>query len=199
MRSLSLLWFGVLALLPSAIGAQARQPDPVLGRYFGPPIAARQAAPEEVGRIAVPSPMLLDISLGAYGASKSFRDTVAQQSWSVGVTAAFECERARVDWVQIDRTADAQGRVQLHVVPTLALERPGRTVDMTVAFLVDGGEIQRRSLRVFTGDPPFEWSFEFTNQEFAAMFDPGGRRCCGSSWRFEDLRAAGAIEPARFG
>jgi hypothetical protein len=174
MRSLSLLWFGVLALLPSAVGAQAPQPDPVLGMYFGPPIAARQAAPEEVGRMAVPSPMLLDISLGAYGASKSFRDTVTQQSWSVGVTAAFECERARVDWVQIDRvTVDARGRVQLHVVPTLALERPGRTVELTVAFLADGREIQRRSVRVFTGEPPPpEWSFEFTNQEFAAMFDP---------------------------
>jgi hypothetical protein len=116
--------------------------------------------------------MLLDISLAAYGRTRSFKDTIAQRAWSVGVTAAFECERARVDSVEIDRT-DFQGRVQLRVVPRLAPERPGRTVDLTVAFLVDGREIQRQSFRAFTGDPPLEWHFEFTNQEFAEMFDPG--------------------------
>jgi hypothetical protein len=185
MRSLTILALGAVSLvLPQAARAQLPRPPLVLGRYDGPPIAARQATAQEVGRMAVPCPMLLDLSLEAYGSNRSFRDLDPRQSWLVTETAAFECNGARVDFLQVERTI-LPGRVQIRVSPRLAPELPGRTVDLTVAFVAGGVEVQSRSARVSTrgvaGEgqvvttPPqtVSFDFEFSEQDFVALFAPG--------------------------
>jgi len=185
MRSLTVLSLAVVSLaLPPAAGAQLPHPALVLGRYDGPPIEARQATPEEVGRLAVPCPMLLDLSLATHGGNGSFKGLDVRLPDLIVETAAFTCDRARVDMIQIERS-NLPGKVQLRLLPTLAPELPGRTVDLTVAFVVDGAEVRSRSARLDTRgvasggqvvsrlEPRSTFDFEFSDQEFASMFGAG--------------------------
>lgn len=188
MRSLVVLALGASSLvLPLAARAQLPRPEPVLGRYYGPPVAARQATPQEAGRVAMPSPMLLDVSLQAYGYNKSLQGwDFSRFPWSLGETSAFTCEGARIDWVEVRlERSTLQGKVEVQVSPTLAPELPGRTVDLTVAFVVDGAEVKSQSARLSTRGvvsagrvvaPPNSgaaFDFEFAAEEFDAMFAAG--------------------------
>jgi hypothetical protein len=73
------------------------------------------------------------------------------------------------------------------VKPTIQPEIPGRIVSLTMAIVSSGQEIQRQTWNVDTqgvldqgwivraqGAPCTEFHFQFTEQEFRAMFD-GGR------------------------
>ena len=167
----------------------------------GPPsVVARQATPDEVGYQVIASPMLLEISLGAHGKGKSLKDMDEQHVWTTTDTAGFVCEKARVKMVQVWQVKK-HDQVTLRVIPMLAAEHTGRAIDVTVAIVSGGKELRRGLLRVDTagsdtGSPgaiavvrvphvmlalpvpqvatrnsTAEFDFEFTEQEFAAMFE----------------------------
>jgi hypothetical protein len=167
-----------------------------------PSVVARQATPEEVGYEVIASPMLLDISLGAHGKGKSLRDMDEQHVWTITDTAGFVCEKARVKMVQVWKV-QKRGQVTLRVIPMLAAENTGRAIDVTVAIVSGGKEIRKGLLRVdttgsdtaspgaiavvrvphvllalpipqvATRNSTAEFDFEFTEQEFASMFEVG--------------------------
>jgi hypothetical protein len=188
MRHLTTLTLGTMFLtLPLAAQTLAPRATSVLRNYSGPPIVARQAAPdpEEMGYVNVPSPMLLDISLGAYGHTKSLKDMRLKDVWATGGTAAFVCDNARLEWVQVTKD-HYPGRYELTVRPSIKLEVPGRTIGLTVAIVSNGQELQRQTWNVDTcgvltpgavvqyrSGPGSEFHFQFTEQEFADMFDRG--------------------------
>ena len=186
MRHLTTLTLGMLFLtLPLA--AQTLTPRAASG-YSGPPITARQATPDEmgyVGYINVPSPMLLDISLGTYGYFKSLKDMSLNSVWSTGETAAFVCDDASLESVQITKV-HYPWRYELTVRPTIKPEIPGRIIGLTVAIVSNGQELQRQTRNVSTrgalrpggviqarSGPGPEFHFQFTEEEFVSRFDQG--------------------------
>lgn len=168
-----------------------------------PSVVARQATPEEVGYQVIASPMLLEISLGAHGKGKSLKDMDEQHVWTTTGTAGFVCEKARVKMVQVWKVKK-RDQVTLRVIPMLAAEHTARAIDVTVAIVSSGKEIRRGLLRLETAgsdtaspgaivvvrvphvmlalpvpqettrNSTAEFDFEFTEQEFASMFE-GGR------------------------
>jgi hypothetical protein len=183
MRHLITLTLGTM-FLSFPLAAQTFYSGP--SNYSGPPIAARQAAPEAVGYINVPSPMLLDISLGAYGHTKSLKDMYLKDVWSAGgEIAAFVCDGARLEWVQVAKD-HYPWRYELTVRPAIMPEVPGRTIGLTVTIVSNGQELQRQTLNVDTRGflapgqvvqarigPGAEFHFQFTEDEFANLFDRG--------------------------
>jgi hypothetical protein len=185
MRTLMTLPLGI-ALLVSPLAARAQPAAPLspLAEPLGPPpIAARQARPDEVGYQVVASPMLLEISLGASPGRRSFKDADPRYPWLVTETAAFVCEGARLETVQVTRERlHPPGIVDLKILAHLAPEVPGRTIGLTVAIVSNGREIRRQFERVDTtgattrgavirpSNPSAEFEIELGEQEFAAMF-----------------------------
>ncbi|HEY0552740.1 MAG TPA: hypothetical protein VGG20_00625, partial [Thermoanaerobaculia bacterium] len=148
MRHLTSLTLGTIFLtLPLAAQTLASAAPSVLGNYSVPPITARQATPDEVGYIDVPSPMLLDIALGAYG--YSLKDMSLNDVWTVGATAAFVCDNARLEWVQVTKE-HYPGRYELTVRTSIKPEVPGRTLGLTVAIVSNDQELQQQTLNVDT-------------------------------------------------
>ncbi|MFY9822332.1 MAG: hypothetical protein WAM82_13195 [Thermoanaerobaculia bacterium] len=189
MRHLTTLILGLLFLtLPLTAQTLTSGAAYGLGNYSGPRITARQATLDEagyVGRINVPSPMLLDVSLGAYGYAKSLKDMRLKDTWSTNETAAFVCDNASLEWVQMTKD-HYPGRYELTVRPTIKPEVPGRIIGLTVAMVSNGQELQRQTWNVSTrgalrpggvvearSGPGPEFHFQFTEDEFASMFDQG--------------------------
>lgn len=185
MRHLTALTLGTMFLtLPLAAQTHPLPAASALSNDSGPLIAVRQATPEEVGYINVPSPMLIDLSLGAHGYTQSLKDMSLKDVWSAGETAAYVCDNARLDSVQVTKD-HYPGRYELTVRPTIESEVPGLTIGLTVAIVSDGQELQRQTWNVDTrGLTPgevvqvpsgsgTEFHFQFTEEEFADLFDRG--------------------------
>ena len=185
MRYLTTLTLGTMFLtLPLAAQTYPLPAASALSNSSGPLIAVRQATPEEVGYINVPSPMLLDISLGAHGYTQSLKDMSLKDVWSAGGTEAYVCDNARFDWVQVTKD-HYPGRYELTVRPLIESEVPGLTIGVTVAIISNGQELQRQTWNVDTrGLTPgevlqapsgsgTEFHFQFTEEEFADLFDRG--------------------------
>ncbi len=185
MKTLTALTLGTMFLaLPLA--AQMQPP----GAAYGPSISARQAAPGEAGypqvaSTVVPNPMLLDISLGAYSGHLSLLDMNPKYPWIFDETAAFVCNGARLEGVQVTKD-HYPGRYEITVKPTIQPEIPGRVLSLTMAIISIGQEIERQTWNVDTqgvldqgwivpapGAPCPEFHFQFTEQEFRALFDGG--------------------------
>ncbi len=186
MKTLTALTLGTMFLaLPLA--AQIQPP----GTAYGPSISARQATPGEAGypqvtsTTVVPNPMLLDISLGAYGGQLSLLDMNPKNPRFFDGTAAFVVDGAHLEGIEIQKD-HYPWRYELTVKPTVQPEIPGRIVSLTVAVVSSGQEIERQTSNVDTqgvldqgwivpaqGAPCTEFHFQFTEQQFRAMFDGG--------------------------
>jgi hypothetical protein len=191
MKTLTALTLGTMFLaLPLAAQVQPPGAASVLGSSYGPSIAARQASPAEAGyqKVAstvVPNPMLLDISLGAYGGQPSLLDMNPKNPRFLGGTAAFVVDDAHLEGIEITKD-HYPWRYELTIKPTIKPEIPGRIVSLTMAIVSSGQEIERQTWNVDTqgildqgwivpaqGAPCTEFHFQFTEQQFRAMFDGG--------------------------
>jgi hypothetical protein len=171
-----------LALLTVAI--------PLAGQ--APPVAHHQQPGEaqpEYQEIA--SPMVIEVSMGATPRRKSVQDV---RAWVATETGSFACQQARVRVIEI-RKEEKRGKVTLRVLPNLVTKERRQDVDVTVAIVSESKAIRTKSWTDLTiGDDNStankmgfnivgaamasrskspEVDFEFTSDEFAALFGSG--------------------------
>lgn len=154
------------------------------------PIARHQEPSEARTRYhEIVSPMLIEVSLGATPKRKSLQDV---QAWVATETRAYVCQQARVRAIEV-RKEERRGKVTLHVLSSLVTEQRRQDMDVTVSVVSDSKEIRTKSWESLTvGDDNSlanrsgttigaflastsktpQADFEFTSQEFAALFGP---------------------------
>lgn len=118
-------------------------------------IEARQATPEEVASpgteadVEVPSPMLLEMSLGPRQDGKVQRKSLHEipmgQTRTFWDTKKFVSDKARVRRVQVTKRQGKKKMIDLEVSPTLSTEWYRQDVDLTIALVADEKEIQRKT------------------------------------------------------
>lgn len=170
----------VLLMLSRVLAAQ--EPAPPIARHQDPGEA--QTRYQEIA-----SPMLIEVSLGATPKRKSLRDV---QTWVATETGNYSCQRARVRVIEV-RKEEKRGKVTLRVLPSLVTQQRRQDMDVTVSVFSDAKEIRTKSWESLTiGDDNSlanrsgstigafmastsktpEADFEFTSQEFVALFGP---------------------------
>jgi hypothetical protein len=183
--------FVVLMALSLAVGsaeAQVRQATP-----------ADTATPSVDGLKEVPSPMLIDIWLGA-GTSptgkprKAFNETPAGATRAYNDATGYVCDKARVGVVLL-RREEHRGNTRVTATAALSTEWLRQHVNLTTALMSDGKEVKRQrwddlvigatkgaavnAVGVFAGGigtsnskaPTAEW--EFTGAEWDALWSHG--------------------------
>jgi hypothetical protein len=155
-----------------------------------PPIARHQEASEAHTRYQeIASPMVIEVSLGATPKRKSLQDV---QAWVATETGTYVCQQARVRAIEV-RKEERRGKVTLRVLPSLVTQQRRQDMDVTISVVSDAKEIRTKSWESLTvGDDNSlanrsgttigafmastsktpEADFEFTSQEFAALFGP---------------------------
>lgn len=144
-----------------------------------PPIARHQ----EPGEVQNPyqeitSPMLIEVSLGATARRKSFQELEAKHPWIATETNKYICQQVHIRMIEAWREEN-RGKVKLHLVAALLSDGSPKDVDVTLSVVSDGKEIRRMSWHEFTADPVTrhprnpETDFDFSSQEFAALFGQG--------------------------
>ncbi len=118
-------------------------------------VEVRQAKPEDLAPPGaapdqkVPNPMLLEMTLGARTDGKIERKSMADvaygQTRTFWDTKNFVCDKARVARVQVTKREGRKGMVELEVSPFLTTEWYRQDVDLTVALVSDGKEINRET------------------------------------------------------
>ncbi|MEA2564012.1 MAG: hypothetical protein QOH06_5516 [Acidobacteriota bacterium] len=118
-------------------------------------VEVRQAKPEDLAAPGtapdqeVPNPMLLDLSLGVQVDGKVQRkpmnETAFGQTRTFWETKRYVCDKARVARVQVTKRQGRRGAVELEIAPTLSTEWYRQDIDLTVALVSDGKEIERKT------------------------------------------------------
>jgi hypothetical protein len=131
----TLLCVALAVLLCRGVGAQVRQATPS-------DIAAEPALKE------VPSPMLIDIPLGAGTAPNGKPRASLKESKSGAMrgytdAAGFVCDKARVSVILVKRE-EHRDRVTIEATPALSTEHVRQDINLTVALLSQGKEIRRQ-------------------------------------------------------
>lgn len=171
-----------MTVLTLARSLAAQEPAPPIARHQEPSEA--QARYQEIA-----SPMLIEVSLGATPKRKSLQEVHA---WVATETGRYSCQQARVRVIEV-RKEEQRGKVMPRVLPSLVTEQRRQDMDVTVSVISDSKEIRTRSWESLTvGDDNSlanrsgttigafmastsktpEADFEFTSQEFAALFGP---------------------------
>jgi hypothetical protein len=168
-------------LLMLARSLPAQEPPPPIARHQEPGEA--QARYQEIA-----SPMVIEVSLGATPRRKSLQDV---HDWVATETGTYSCQQARVRAIEV-RREEKRGKVTLRVLPSLVTQQRRQDMDVTVSVVSDSKEIRTKSWESLTvGDDSLanrsgttigafmastsktpEADFEFTSQEFAALFGP---------------------------
>lgn len=158
-------------------------------------VTGRQATAADLGTegtVEVPSPMLLEISLGASGARRTFADP-AVQGRSFYETKKFVCDQATVPFVNVyKKPGERKGGTRLEISPQLRTTYYRQDVDLTVALNSGGKDVRKQfwddltigkddnlanKLGVWVAAPSSSKrptaSFEFSAEEWAALFANG--------------------------
>jgi hypothetical protein len=173
----------MVAMLMAVRSLSAQEPTPPIARHQEP--GEVQTLYQEIA-----SPMVIEVSLGATPRRKSVQDVHA---WVATETGKYSCQQARVRAIDVQRE-EKRGKVILRVRPSLVTEERRQDLDVTVAIVSDSNEIRRKFWESLTvGDDNstanklgWNWvgaamasqskspeaEFEFTAQEFAALFGP---------------------------
>jgi hypothetical protein len=156
----------------------AQDAPPIIAKHYEPP----KPSPEEIA-----SPMLLEVSMGTTAKRTSVQDMDSRHAWVATETAGYVCKSVRVRFIQVWK-AEHGGKVNLRVIPVLN-DHPEVDVTVTVSIISDSKEIKAGDLpsrglaplaeRILSpvtalgsGASPAT-DFEFTKEEFAALFGPG--------------------------
>ena len=117
-------------------------------------VEARHAQPEDLvapgaqGDVEVASPMLIELSLGAKNEGKvqrkALNEVASGQTRTFWETRKYVCDKARVVRVQVTKQVK-KGMVELEVASTLSTEWYRQDLDLTLALISDGKEIDRKS------------------------------------------------------
>lgn len=134
-KSLAILL--ALTLASSAGLAQVRQATP-----------AETAEPSVSGLKEIPSPMLIDIPLGAGDAPsgkprKAFNETPASMTRAYNDAAGYVCDKARVGVVLL-RREEKRGHIKMMVTTALSTDWLRQHVNLTVALMSGGKEVRRQ-------------------------------------------------------
>jgi hypothetical protein len=103
----------------------------------------------------------------------------APTKWTTTATAKYVCRDVRVPRIEVWKS-DSGGKVNLKVVVGLLSAGDPKDVKVSLSIVSDDVAVKKKSWESFTADPPRlhprnpEAEFEFTLQEFAALF--GGDR-----------------------
>jgi hypothetical protein len=104
--------------------------------------------------------------------------TTVTTKWVTKETGKYVCQEVRVPLIEVWKES-SRGKVRLRVVAGLLAQDRPKDVDVTVSIVSDSMIIRKRYWEGFTADPISrhprnpEAEFEFTNEEFAALFGPG--------------------------
>lgn len=175
MRTLVHLLTGALLLGAPCLAQDA---PPIVAKHYEPPAPS----PDEIA-----SPMMLEVSLGATSKRKSLKEVDSKHAWVATETAAYVCKSVRVRYIQVWKK-ERGGLVDLRVVPVLNAH-PDVDVSVAVSIISDSKEIKAGDLpsrgqaplteRIMSpltalgsGASPAT-DFEFTQEEFAALFANG--------------------------
>jgi hypothetical protein len=155
-------------------------------------VSARQATPPEATgeeSVEIPDPMLLDVPLTG-GAGKSLADPSVNGRTLYG-TKKFVCDKARVPKITVLKKPRRDGGLDLEVTPTVTSEWPRQDIDLKVAIVMDGKELQNKTwddLTVGADDSAANkmgamWAsstkiltavFRFKKGEFESLFEGSG-------------------------
>jgi hypothetical protein len=118
-------------------------------------VEVRQAKPEDLAAPGtepdqeVANPMLLDLPLGARVDGKVQRKPMNEvpfgQTRIFWETKRYVCDKARVARVQVTKRQGKRGTVELEISPTLSTDWYRQDIDLTVALVSDGKEIDRKT------------------------------------------------------
>jgi len=159
----------VLFVLPAAIDASAQE---------SPPPIARQQTVAERPYQEIASPMLLEVSLGATPRRRSIQELDTNHLWIATETNRYICQQVQIRAIEV-RKEENRSKVKLHIVAVLRAQESPKDVDVTVSMVSDTKEVQKKFWHEFTADPITrhprnpETEFDFSTQEFAALFGPG--------------------------
>src|ERR1700726_2228419 len=145
-----------------------------------PPIARQQTAADRTDQTfqEIASPMLLEVSLGTTPRRRSVQEMESKHLWVATETNRYICQQVQVRAIEVRKQED-RGRVMLHVVALLRAQESPKDVDVTLSIVSDTKEVRKKFWHEFTADPVTrhprnpETEFEFSTQEFAALFGPG--------------------------
>jgi hypothetical protein len=165
-------------------------------------VEVRQAKPEDMAAPGTESdqemanPMLLDLPLGARVDGKVQRKPMNEVSFgqtrTFWETKRYVCDKARVARVQVTKRQGRRGTVELEIAPTLSTDWYRQDIDLTVALVSNGKEIDRKTwddltigsdksaankmgclvCGASTSKSP-KVLFKLREEEFAAMFGDG--------------------------
>lgn len=137
-------------------------------------VSARQATPADATQFqsptVIPSPMLVEVKMPSWVA-------MVATKWVTRETGRYVCQEVRVPLIEVWKE-ESRGKVRLRVVAGLLAQDRPKDVDVTVSIVSDSMVIRKRFWDGFTADPISrhprnpEAEFEFTSQEFAALFGP---------------------------
>lgn len=178
-----------MALAASSLPAQEAQIGTESSAAAG--VVVRQAKPGESDAVSkeIPSPMLLEISLGATAKRKSLFDHDKTPLVSTE-TADYSCDKARVRVVQAWHRRRGGGLVEIKIIPTLSTDYYRQDIDLTVALVSDGKVVREQTWKSFTigrdsvasgfwvtgashSKSPEAVFDDITEKDFAAMFKDG--------------------------
>jgi hypothetical protein len=118
-------------------------------------VEVRQAKPEDLAAPGtesdqeVANPMLLELPLGARVDGKVQRKPMNEVSFgqtrTFWETKRYVCDKARVARVQVTKRQGKRGTIELEVSPTLSTDWYRQDIDLTVALVSDGKEIDRKT------------------------------------------------------
>jgi len=119
--------------------------------------------------------MLLEVSLGTTPRRKSVQEIETKHLWVAAETNHYICQQVQIRAIEI-RKEERRGQIVLHVVAVLRAQESPKDVDFTISIVSDAKEVRKRFWHEFTADPVTrhprnpETDFEFSSQEFAALF-----------------------------
>jgi hypothetical protein len=118
----------------------------------------------------------------------------AMHAWVATESAGYSCQTARVKLIQVWKE-EHRGKVRLRIIPDLMTEQRVQDLSITVAVVSDSREVRRQAIpSLVIGDDRTanklaaltlwaaaagstskspEVGFEFTKEEFAALWGPG--------------------------
>ncbi len=110
-------------------------------------VEARQATAADLQQeelVEVPSPMLLEIPLGASETRKSLGDpTVSGRTYYD--TKKFVCDKARVKLISVMKRPADRGGLDVEIMPMVSTGWPRQDIDLTVALIgADGKEVRKK-------------------------------------------------------
>lgn len=162
------LRMAALALFMLARSLAAQEP--------APPIARQQTVAERPYQ-EIASPMLLEVSLGTTPRRKSIQELETKHRWVATETNRYVCQQVQIRAIEVLKEEN-RGKVVLHVLALLRAQESPKDVDVTLSIVSDTKEVRKKFWHEFTADPDTrhprnpETEFEFSSQEFAALFGP---------------------------